>query len=174
MRLFTAVNFSGAAKDYIISAQRELKACCGGGRFTDRENLHLTLVFLGELLPEWVEEANAALNRVSAPAFELTIGGFGRFSRPGGDIWWLGVEACRELLELHERLCVQLCSRGFEFDSRPYRPHLTIARQVRNAMEPQWERDPFCEAVGSIELMKSERFNGRLTYTPLFSKKLHA
>ena len=48
MRLFTAINFDDNIKDALSAAISELKARGIRGTFTLRENLHLTLVFLGE------------------------------------------------------------------------------------------------------------------------------
>ena len=59
---------------------------------------------------------------------------------------------------------------GFEMDGRTYHPHITLGREVITDTEP-WTIEPFSETVASIELMKSERINGKLTYTAIYERK---
>ena len=58
---------------------------------------------------------------------------------------------------------------GFEMDGRKYHPHITLGREVVTDTAP-WTIEPFGETVTSIELMKSERINGKLTYTTIHEK----
>jgi len=48
MRLFIAINFNDEIKDALCDASAELMAAAKRGRTPRRENLHLTLVFIGE------------------------------------------------------------------------------------------------------------------------------
>ena len=54
-------------------------------------------------------------------------------------------------------------------DGRKYNPHITLGREVVTDVSP-WRIEPFGETVTSVELMKSERIDGKLTYTAIFSK----
>ena len=47
---------------------------------------------------------------------------------------------------------------------------ITIGREVVMKAEP-WQTPPFGETVTKIELMKSERINGKLTYTAIYERK---
>jgi 2'-5' RNA ligase len=99
--------------------------------------------------------------------FELTFERIGRFERRGGDLWWAGIALTRDLKELQNALSRGMASVGFELDSRPFKPHVTLARQILEKITitaPQ----PFSETVRSIELMESTRIDSRLTYVPLF------
>jgi 2'-5' RNA ligase len=60
---------------------------------------------------------------------------------------------------------------GFEMDGRKYNPHITLGREVVTDAKP-WQIEPFGETVGSIELMKSERINGKLIYTEIYTKEM--
>ncbi|HBS93497.1 MAG TPA: RNA 2',3'-cyclic phosphodiesterase, partial [Firmicutes bacterium] len=89
MRLFIAINFDEKTKAGIGKAIEGLKPYASKGRFTHMDNLHLTLVFIGETVK--LSQVKEAMDELRAPSFTLVIQGFGRFCRPGGDICWLGV-----------------------------------------------------------------------------------
>lgn len=175
MRLFFAVRFSEQIKDRLCGVLENLRPCCAEGRFTLRENLHLTLVFLGEITLERLPAVRAAMNAVSAEPFPLHIGGMGCFQRNGGDLYWAGVERTPALCSLYDSLCVELQKRGLQTDSRPYRPHLTLVRQA--VLSEGCDRSAFVVPtmqmkVEKFSLMKSERVNNRLLYTEIGSKNL--
>ena len=101
--------------------------------------------------------------------FELIIEQIGRFKRDGGDIWWTGVQESKPLIQLHRNLTDGLLASGFSIDKRQYSPHITLGRKVITNYTPQ-SIIPFGESVSSIDLMKSERVGGKLTYTKIHSK----
>ena len=117
------------------------------------------------------------MDRVSAPGFVLQIGAPGLFRQRDGDLWWLGIEPSPALLEVHRQLTEELSAAGFVLERRPFRPHLTLGRQVVPA--PGFDRAAFARSlppmgtkVRRITLMQSERIQGRLTYTPLHHRAL--
>lgn len=175
MRLFVAILLDDPIKTGLCRAIDELKGQAVSGNFTRRENLHLTLAFLGET--GRAEQAKQAMDAVSAGPFALWLAGFGRFERPGGDICWMGIRRCPELEELHRQLTKALRAAGFALEERAFRPHLTLGREVlfagpfpRGTLEQAVP--PLEQAVAEIHLMKSERIGGRLTYTSLFRRSL--
>jgi 2'-5' RNA ligase len=100
-------------------------------RWVPRENLHLTLWFIGEV----TDAAAADIQRtIAAPfterAFALQIGGGGVFPPSGPPrAIWLGLQSgTASLVALHRELAVRLAPLGFVPEKRPYSPHLTIAR----------------------------------------------
>ena len=133
------------------------------------ENLHLTLVFLGECDEKQASAARCAMDAVVFEPFEFTLGRVGRFKRDGGDVWWVAGEPPAALLELQRGLTDRLIRDGFRLDRRKYSPHITLGRKVVTDAVP-WQVEPFGETVRSIELMKSERIDGKLTYTPIYVK----
>jgi 2'-5' RNA ligase len=66
MRIFIALNFDKPAKDEMIAVQRQLQQAAGKGNFTSEENLHLTLVFLGEIDRARIEDAKRAIGKTVA------------------------------------------------------------------------------------------------------------
>ncbi len=147
------------------------------GNFTRRENLHLTLAFLGEIPPAGVENIKQAMDKVSAGQFSLVISHLGQFKRNGGDIYWLGIEKNTSLLNLHTQLSRELRGAGFKLEERGFKPHLTLGRQI--ILSPAFDQaefsrkiPPLSQEVDRISLMKSERIAGKLTYTEIYSKDL--
>lgn len=174
MRLFIAINFSGEVKQKLVEIQEGFRINSLRGNFSTYENLHLTLVFLGEVAGNRIAAVRKAMDNAEFSPFRLNIRGVGSFSRDGGDILWAGIDADRNLTGLQSRLCSQIALTGFEVEKRSFKPHLTLAREVR--LYPDFDRAAFSRGVGAIStevskisLMKSERLGGKLTYTEIYS-----
>lgn len=172
MRLFIAVNFAPAIKDSMENVINDLKTHTVRGNFTHRENLHLTVVFIGETTR--ADAIQQAMAKVSFPSFTLETSSLGRFSRPGGDIYWLGLKQNKSLLAIYDQLCAVLADAGFTIEKREYKPHLTLGREV--VVNKEFNRDAFAKTIPSmqidvakISLMKSERIGGKLVYTEIFA-----
>lgn len=175
MRLFIAINFPNDIKDSLMNTINQLKDNCTNGSFTKYDNLHLTIAFLGEIPPSKISKIKADMDNVSFSQFELTLSGIGRFKRTGGDIYWYGIDRCVSLNKMHEQLCDNLRSSGFEIEERKFSPHLTLGRQVIpnnsfNINDFSKSTPILKNTVNSFSLMKSERINGKLTYTELYRK----
>ncbi len=176
MRLFIAILFNEEIKTSLSHIVDRLKKATTGGTFTEKENLHLTVNFIGETkrLNEVKEAMRRALEQVGAKSFPLTVSGFGRFNREGGDIYWVGVSRENMLWQLQKELVKRLKEEGFfDIDDRDYKPHVTLGRRIKvdksfdsKAFEASIE--PLQMRVERISLMKSERVEGKLTYTEIF------
>ncbi len=172
VRLFYAINFPKEVKDKLADLQNGLRRQLAAGRFTLYDNLHLTLVFIGEV-PE--HRAGALFDIADAlrfEPFELCIEGLGSFRRGGGHILWAGVRENDRLQALYERLSGDVRAAGYSVEARRYTPHLTLVREAkfRPGAAPaalQAPAGPIHTTVTKVSLMLSERINGRLTYTEL-------
>lgn len=154
---------------------QRLRPCCESGRFTQTENLHLTLAFLGEISAERTGLVREAMDAVDASSFPLHVGGFGYFRREGGDIFWAGVERSESLAALHRQLSAQLRSRGFTLERRGFRPHLTLARQA--VLKREYDHGAFVVPTTKMQVEKFTLFQsdcpgGKLRYTPVYEKAL--
>lgn len=167
MRLFIAINFHEETRLKLKDIQRLMRASAPRGRFPDPETFHLTLAFLGECDENQLHAARDILSLMAFEPFELTFERIGRFMRRDGDLWWTGIALTRELKELQENLTNALISVGFALDTRPFNPHVTLARRIVEKIDVPALR-PFSEVVRTIELMESTRINSRLTYRPIF------
>lgn len=57
--------------------------------------------------------------------------------------------------------------RGFSLENRPFRPHLTLIRQLLADVSDFPPLQPFSLPVSAITLFESLRVEGRLTYRPI-------
>ena len=165
MRLFIAINFDGPTRERLLALQRKLRNCASGN-FTRPENLHLTVAFLGEA------EDICAIGRVVSGCFRepvtLLFDRVGTFRR---DLYWVGARQDPRLAALYSALVDGLRRAGFTGDW-PDRltPHVTLAREVALASQPDLSFEPFSMTVRRLSLMKSERVGDRLTYSEVFGK----
>ena len=176
MRLFIAILFSEPVLNGLTAAVRDLRPCFQSGNFTVRENLHLTLSFLGETPPERLNDVRNAMETVTVPPFRLQIGGIGSFRREGGELYWAGIEHSDALLRLHEELGAALVRQGFPVERREFRPHLTLVRRavLRGGAQAELSM-PFLEMkVEKICLMCSRPGEGGRIYTEMAAKALNA
>lgn len=179
MRLFIAIHGDTKTHDELVALQNRIRECAGKGNFTSRDNLHLTLVFLGEIHPSRIPAIKKSMeNLVSAP-FEIIYHTLGYYRRDGKDLWWVGLRKSKELLDMRRNLVDLLSDEGFSIEKRTYSPHLTLAREVeiremQDKLLLEGSVKPFSSQVGSISLMKSERLHGILTYTEVYTKQLES
>jgi len=95
------------------------------------DNLHMTLVFLGNINKEKINDYLQAANKVQAQPFELELNQWGAFQRP--QILWLGCTSTPAALQaLVTQLNAELSTCGFVADTRPYVPHMSIARKYKD------------------------------------------
>lgn len=170
MRLFVAVRFDGAALRELCRMRDALARVKLRGHMTARENLHLTLAFLGEQPESAVPQLRQAMERAVGTPFALTLATPGRFRQERGDVWWVGAQPCPPLEALARRLRRELVQAGFPVDEKPFRAHITLGRGIVLPERFQSETLSVCAArqeVSSIALLQSARVNGALTYTPV-------
>ena len=169
MRLFIAVLFDEKTVDRLAALRDALHDCCSGaGSFVPRENLHLTLEFLGECSPAERDRVISVMEEMSFAPFPVVMDRIGFFARPDGDIWWAGAEESEQLMKLQRDLHRALLDEGFHLEKRRYRPHITLGRRVVTTMR-SGRIEPIEGSIESVSLMLSERIGGRMAYTPLFS-----
>ena len=170
MRLFIAVNFNEDIKMKIKNIQDEFKKISIKGNFTLYENLHLTLIFLGEVPSSKINDIKEVMMQIELDSFKLKFNNTGMFKRNGGDIYWAGIEKNNSLEKVHKYLCEKLTIKGFNIEKRAFKPHLTLAREVVLNKDFNNYKKPLDikSEVNKISLMKSERINGKLKYTSVF------
>jgi 2'-5' RNA ligase len=138
MRLFVAIDLPEMVKDQLDTLQARIPTA----RWVRRQQIHLTLFFLGET--ERIQEIKDALASVKAPPFALTLAGVGRFPkrhRQPPRVLWVGIDDEPALAHLHQKVTAVLAERGFKSENRPFSPHLTLARL--KTREPLPEVDTF-------------------------------
>jgi 2'-5' RNA ligase len=174
MRLFIAINFSERIKDALCETIADLMTASRRGRFTRRDNLHLTLAFIGETdrVDDIIDVMDEARDDISESKVRITLSGAGAFTRKGGDIHWIGVEHTPELKRLAQCIASGLRDGGFDIEKRKFTPHVTIGREVRLHADARITAPMASMDVKSISLMRSDRSQGELVYTELASVPL--
>lgn len=174
MRLFFAILLEEAVKDSLFDGICTMRGQCVRGNFTKKENLHLTLEFIGET--DRVNQLKELLKTLEFPAFSLTTSAIGKFRRSGGDLYWLGLKHSEELQAVHSQLNQILRQAGFPLQQRSYTPHLTLGREViigerfdQQALEALMSGRT--SRVTEVSLMRSSRVDGRLVYTQIAIKE---
>jgi len=127
IRSFVAVEIPPSQK--MDRLQRELSRVLDA-KLVELENLHITLIFLGEIPKQTVDQVTRALSSIQFRKFSIELKGIGVFPREDNPrVVWIGVSKGREELTRLAQLVresVEKYSRHRE--EREFTPHLTIAR----------------------------------------------
>ncbi len=135
-RLFFAVPIPDPARRLVAELMDRVQASVADGhakiRWVRVDGLHLTLRFLGPTAADRIPGLEASLEAIAtaAPPFSVTLAGAGAFPDPSRPrTLWLGIEhGVDELRSLAAQLGTAAADGGPELDTRPFAPHLTIAR----------------------------------------------
>ncbi|GIW79811.1 MAG: RNA 2',3'-cyclic phosphodiesterase [Gemmatales bacterium] len=135
IRTFIAVDPDKAIRNRLVSLQESLAAVDSDIKWVEPENLHVTLLFLGEVedrqLSEVCRIVQACADRHEA--FLMTVenvGAFPNLHRPR--VVWAGIgEGKQELCALHDELEIPMQDLGYRREERRYTPHITLGR-IRN------------------------------------------
>ncbi len=130
------------------------------------EKFHLTLVFLGDVETHKLSALKASADRVRATHFCWVVDRAERW-RGSGILCLTSTTVPGGLLLLVDRLRESLQTGGFTLDTRPYRPHLTLARKADCRPNLQPAELPLVWQVNSFSLIKSYLDQGESTYEVL-------
>ena len=130
LRLFVAIEIPEEVKDAVEEAFAPWRVAFPKARWVPRENLHVTLKFLGrtwprlaDWVPEQVEEAAADVSR-----FRAGLRGVGSFpSAQRGRALWAGFGDTEQISDLAGEIEGALADE-FPTEKRPFHAHLTVAR----------------------------------------------
>jgi RNA 2',3'-cyclic 3'-phosphodiesterase len=152
-RYFFALWPDPPARAAIARLAREvaLESC---GRPTPSDLVHLTLAFVGPQPEIRVDSLRRLAGLIRGQTFTLLLDRVGVFEKTG--VAWLGATTVQEDLATMQRdLADALRSRGFPVDTRPYTPHLTLARRATVVVERRLA-DPIGWHVGGFTLVASD------------------
>lgn len=157
-RTFVALHVPDATTQALVGVQEglrrrleQLKAQRSAGwrvRWIVRQQMHVTLCFLGDTRGDQVETLRGVLGSLAhdRAAFRLalrdTLEIFGSPRRARALVAGVAGPDALDLAELQRDLAARLAAHGFEPEKRPYNPHVTLARvkpagDVRRWLTPE-------------------------------------
>lgn len=157
MRTFLALCFSvGTTRRLAEAVEREASRLAASGAklaWVPPANYHVTLKFFGDIPAESLDAIAVRLKQRCAdlPPIELRAKGYGTFpvAAPGGEaprILWVGIDDGRggkAISGLQSAIENDMAELGFAKESRPFHPHLTVARVLEPGSAPLvWQSDP--------------------------------
>lgn len=125
IRLFTGIEIPEAAKDALTAVMGGLPKI----RWQTREQIHLTLRFIGDVEPSLALDVRYKLAAVKFSPFAFSIRGLGLFgTEKTPRMLWAAVEGGEPLRDLYRRISAALNGLGIEPETRKYTPHVTLGR----------------------------------------------
>lgn len=127
MRLFAALPIPDPVAQELMLWQGGVP----GARWQNREQLHLTLRFIGEVDGRDARAIDDALAGIEAPAFELQFHGVGQFGNKQPHTLWVAARPNEWLDHLARKVDTAIRRVGQPQDAHKFTPHVTLAR-LRN------------------------------------------
>ncbi len=160
MRLFTAIDLPSTVLDTLEGLLERLKPTARL-KWSPRQNLHITTKFIGEWPETRRAELEAALRDLGRfEPIPIALRGLGFFPNSHAPrVFWVGVEAGPALAELARRTDAALARLGVPAETRPFSPHLTLAR----IKEPV-PLGPLRQAIAKLESVEFGQFEADRFY----------
>jgi len=184
VRVFVALEMPPAVKEVAAEIQRELMKSKAAVAWVRPEGMHLTLKFLGEVIPQRLPEIETALDKAAegSGSLQIAVDGIGVFpSARNPRVIWLGIDPQDDRLSrLQKRIDHGLEPLGFRAEEREFRPHLTLGR-VRSSRGLNELMEAVAlphrillgeYALDQFHLIQSELKPGGAVYTKLWSVAL--
>ncbi|MDP6648237.1 MAG: RNA 2',3'-cyclic phosphodiesterase [Candidatus Woesearchaeota archaeon] len=127
MRVFIAIEIPEIIKGYIAELQEKIDNKNNKIRHVNKNNIHLTLKFLGEVQPNNLEEIKNNLKKITFEPFSVVLNGVGIFPNDKHiRVVWVGLKPEGPVLELQKEIDENL-KKLFKKEKN-FKPHLTLAR----------------------------------------------
>ena len=160
MRLFIAIKLNSELRNALTDVQQRLIRRGIRGNYTNTDNLHITLAFIGEYdEPDYVTEV---ISEVPFSPFPISLSTLGHFR----NLWWVGLDDNDELDSYVKRLRKALSEAGIPFDKKKFSPHITLIRKAIGTL-PAVSVAKTVMSVDHISLMRSERGPKGMIYTEI-------
>jgi len=128
VRSFIAIPCPDELKDKIVEIQSKIPSFCDA-KLVERENIHSTLKFLGDVDDNKIEEIKKQLEFAkNLNEFKISLKGLGVFPNENYiRVIWIGVNEPEKIVEIQKQIDENLSSLGFKKE-KDFHPHFTIAR----------------------------------------------
>jgi 2'-5' RNA ligase len=138
MRLFVALDIDESIRNRIARFMDGVRGFAPDVRWVQPESMHVTLKFVGEKPPQFVENIKQALSSFHAKASDISFRGYGFFPGPtAARVFWIGIESGPELGTLAKVVDATLLSIGIPKEEHAFSPHITLARGGQGATRRQ-------------------------------------
>jgi RNA 2',3'-cyclic 3'-phosphodiesterase len=158
-RTFVAVEINNPIRARAGELIAELGGTAADVKWVERDNLHLTLKFLGDVHEREITDVCRAVARGAAavPTFDLVIRGAGAFPNPARPrtVWLGACEGAEQMVVLHDRIEAALAELGYREEHRRFQTHLTIGR-VRGS-------GPAIAELGTLLQQRADALVGSMT-----------
>jgi 2'-5' RNA ligase len=124
MRLFVALPLPQSVAQSLLLIQGGVP----GARWQNREQLHLTLRFIGEVDNQTAILLDEVLAEIHAPAFEMQLHAVGQFGGNHMHALWAAVRQNGALDHLQRKVDSAIRKIGQPQDAHKFTPHVTLAR----------------------------------------------
>ncbi len=155
-------------------------------KWVNPDSIHLTLKFLGNIASDRTGEITRAMEEAAQgiPPFHLEVKDLGVFPNlKRVQVVWVGISGeVDKLGEFQQRLESNLAGLGFAPESRPFTPHLTLARLRNQASLDERQRfgqliagsrfEAGAIEVDAINLMRSQLTREGAIYSRISSVRL--
>jgi 2'-5' RNA ligase len=128
MRLFVGIALADVVVRELKAVVARLRSSSGGLRWTEPDSWHITLQFLGNTTPEQYACLTTRLGEVRSKPLPVELGSLDCFDRAG--VFFADVVVTPGLAALAERVAEATARCGFAADTRPFHPHITLARRT--------------------------------------------
>lgn len=168
IRTFIAVNLNPEIREHLTSLQNNLNIPETKIKWVEKNNLHLTIKFLGYILPKQIELIKSSLKEITSRynpfsiILSLDIGVFPTYKVPR--IIWVGIKkGANELKELYNSIENNLSDKGFPRENKDFSSHITIGRVkfIRDKTNfiqilKRIKVNNLSQEINSIDLMESK------------------
>jgi 2'-5' RNA ligase len=132
IRTFIAVDLDKTVRNRTVRLQETLKETGTEVKWVEPENLHVSLLFLGEVNEQEVVEVCRIVDETAQhhSSFLMRVESAGCFPHPRRPrVLWVGIgEGKQALCAIHDDLETALLDLGFRREERKYSPHITLGR----------------------------------------------
>lgn len=173
MKTFIALRFEEEPNNIIYDILGEVKAFSDSGNFTDKFNLHLTILYIGETSEEFLETMKSKLMEIDLQKFDYKTNQIKSFQKSNSRlIVYLGVDKTEIIENLYNLVRIKLEEIGLNFENNKYIPHITLGRKIRMKNNKSLQ-DIYCNSLtlsaNRISIMESKKVQNKLVYEELFN-----
>jgi 2'-5' RNA ligase len=164
IRLFTALSIPDDVKEELYGLRESLS----GARWVSKENMHLTLQFIGEISDSKYHQIKDDLEDIQMTSFDLKLDGVSTFTQK---VLYCSVSKNEDLIDL-QSMVKEKIELTTAVQKKKYVPHVTLARlrdtssqDIASVIEKHHDYESRDFSVHSFGLYSSKLTNSGPVYT---------